>query len=584
MYTMDILHFSLLAIQVFLLSFFPASLISFYLPYNRQVSITAGFALSLLLFYLSSFAAYYFNLPAAYFFLAITAFSAFIFVIKIYGSKSASFDFKLPLVFFIFYLILAVSQTLIPYYAGGYWYFDWFEHYQRSLFFLDHLPLDFRFGPYLLTARPPFFNLVASFFMEFTGRNFYHYQLIATLLNALVILPVYLISRDHLKLNRYKYLLSIVFSIVLFNPAIFQQTTFTWTKSLSAFFVILGFYFYLDHRKEQRFLSLFLSFIFLAQAHLVHYSAVGYIIPIIFAALISSVAQFKKFFVRYVICCFVFLLILSSWYGFALKNYGVYNTFAGNTSYEWTKNLSLKDRINKDSLNFIYTFFPLIPASYLQSIRPQSSMLVKLYDLAVYFYYGNLPGTLTVTLYLLIIVCFLRIILKRFNILLKDKKARFTAFFITIGTIINLVVYPTPSNAIAGVVFFPLSLLLLCFGIISLIRLSGTISRLFWKFIVTAIFIESILGILLKIYILQTELNPQFNYRLTDTNRYQYKTLAVHLDNWYLKKDNNLVFLYDRFNTLQPLFISFLLLSWLTTFLLLMKIPPAKQGPPLHEK
>ena len=47
--------------------------------------------------------------------------------------------------------------------------------------------------------------------------------------------------------------------------------------------------------------------------------------------------------------------------------------------------MTLSSRLKKDITNFTYTFLPLISPDYLQYIKPQSSILVKIYDLAAYF-------------------------------------------------------------------------------------------------------------------------------------------------------------------------------------------------------
>src|SRR5689334_20949450 len=51
-------------------------------------------------------------------------------------------------------------------YSGGGWVADWYEHWERARFFLQHEPLETRFlGRYPLTARPPLANIVNGAFL-----------------------------------------------------------------------------------------------------------------------------------------------------------------------------------------------------------------------------------------------------------------------------------------------------------------------------------------------------------------------------------------------------------------------------------
>ena len=59
----------------------------------------------------------------------------------------------------IIWLLLFLG--IIRNYAGTTLWGDWYEHYQRAMFFADHLPIDTKFiQRYWLPARPPLFNLI----------------------------------------------------------------------------------------------------------------------------------------------------------------------------------------------------------------------------------------------------------------------------------------------------------------------------------------------------------------------------------------------------------------------------------------
>src|SRR5262249_47648714 len=49
-----------------------------------------------------------------------------------------------------------LALAIIRVYNGARWGGDWLEHFQRTLFFLHHFPVNTEiFGPYNLPARPP---------------------------------------------------------------------------------------------------------------------------------------------------------------------------------------------------------------------------------------------------------------------------------------------------------------------------------------------------------------------------------------------------------------------------------------------
>ncbi len=65
-----------------------------------------------------------------------------------------------------FGLLLAwnlLMLSLIRNYSGGLWSGDWYEHYQRSLFFAEYLPKETKFLEiYDLPARPPMMNILCA--------------------------------------------------------------------------------------------------------------------------------------------------------------------------------------------------------------------------------------------------------------------------------------------------------------------------------------------------------------------------------------------------------------------------------------
>ena len=75
---------------------------------------------------------------------------------------------------------------------------DWVEHFQRTLFFLGHWPLDYRFiWRYPLPARPPLANLTTGAFLALSHETYSYFQVFSALQCMLVFLPFFLEFEFH---------------------------------------------------------------------------------------------------------------------------------------------------------------------------------------------------------------------------------------------------------------------------------------------------------------------------------------------------------------------------------------------------
>ncbi|MCS7180427.1 MAG: glycosyltransferase family 39 protein, partial [bacterium] len=275
-------------LEIFILSFF--FFFSTYLPgrviiekfnLNREEKFVLSFGISCFLFYIYGFLIYIVNINYSVFnglfIILLNLVSLFYLIFR----KKHFFieDKNFLLTYFSCFLFLLFFQSFIPFYSGSLWFWDWFEHYLRTIFFLERLPLDITFLGYIIPSRPPLFNLVCFFFQSITGKDFYIYQIISTLINSLIILSVYLFCKEYFKIEK-RNLFFFVIVICMLNPAILRQITYTWTKAFSAYYVIVGFYFYLKFIKLKNKTSLFLSGFLFGTGFIVHYSAGPYIVPV----------------------------------------------------------------------------------------------------------------------------------------------------------------------------------------------------------------------------------------------------------------------------------------------------------------
>ncbi len=162
--------------------------------------------------------------------------------------------------------ILAIVRV----YSGGPWYADWLEHFQRTLFVLHRFPPDtplFTGGDF--PERPIFMNVLAAFYLGQAGERFEIFQAVFAFLNLTMFLPCCLIVPAIAGRRRRVLPLTAVFAL---SPMFVQNVAYTWTKALSAFFVILALWLYLAAWRKRERTRMFAAFVSLAAGTLVHYS------------------------------------------------------------------------------------------------------------------------------------------------------------------------------------------------------------------------------------------------------------------------------------------------------------------------
>jgi hypothetical protein len=224
-----------------------------------------------------------------------------------------------------------VLLGIIRNYSGAGWRGDWLEHFQRSLFFLRHFPLQIEiYGNYQLPARPPAMNVFAAFVMAQAGDRFEVFQVVFAFLNLLVFLPCAL-ALPLLARPRRPGVVPLV-GLFAMSPVLMQNATYTWTKALPAFFVIFALLLYLKAWRKRDNLRMVSAFLVLAMGTLTHYSTGPYVA---FLALHYLVFVFWKRPVKWKELALIGGLstaLLLSWFGWSLAVYGAKTTFESNTS------------------------------------------------------------------------------------------------------------------------------------------------------------------------------------------------------------------------------------------------------------
>lgn len=544
---MSILYLFFFSLLIYIAGFAPGEIIAVKLTLSTEEKFAVSFGLSFLLYYLIGFLGYTFHIAPfiTYAFLILLSLFVGLYHRKLRKHLTSENHHHYLLIFFLFFLVTVGLQAFLPSYNGGLWYFDWVEHYLRSLFFLQHQPLDTLIGSYLLPARPPLFNIVVYAYQTVLGDSFWIYQIIATLLNITLILPCFLICKNILNIKG-KYLFIILGLILLLTPSILTQITYTWTKGLSAYYLLMGLYFYIKSRTQnnlaiQQFSNVIISALFLSSAFLTHYSALPYIGIITLDAILLLFR--KKWGIRNLILFLSVIILFSSpWVFWSLKNYGVNLTLFSNTSSLWQQNSTFQQRLNKDIHNGYYTLLPLLSHPFIQLTSSQSNPWIRSYDQTFALYRSNIPGTLTFTFWSILLIYFLTACLsfirKQYFISCNN---RFLSAFIIFGFILSLPANPTADMVgVAHVTHLPVTLFLICIALKIIANLYHSGNKRTVVALISLFLIESFLVNGLRFYTLQTQLIPsQIN---SDTT-----VLQVHKDNWDLKSQYNLIFLTDLF-------------------------------------
>ncbi len=195
---------------------------------------------------------------------------------------------------FVFLLLWAVLLlSLVRHYSGGNWNIDWFEQFKRTRFFLERLPTHTLILPGdPLPARPPLMNLLGAYFLFLTqsGERFELFQVVFLFLNLLVFFPCCLIARALTKRAPKRMVLLV--AVFALSPLFVQNLTYSWTKLLTVFYVMLGIWLYLAGWRKRDSIRIVAGFVSLAAGVLVHYSAGPFMV---FLALHYMVLVLRKF-------------------------------------------------------------------------------------------------------------------------------------------------------------------------------------------------------------------------------------------------------------------------------------------------
>ena len=301
-----------------------------------------------------------------------------------------SFRVRQALRGFIFLLVWTlVVLAMIRNYSGADWYSDWLEHFQRALFFLHHFPTGTPIiMGYQLPARPPAMNELAAFFLAQTADRFEIFQLIFSFLNLLMFLPCCLIM-PALAGPRRTFLQPLV-ALFALNPVVMQNVTYTWTKAFTAFYVVLGLWFYLAGWRKNDRLRITFAFVALSAGVLAHYSAAPYLLFVTLHYLLRVFLNRSRRWREAATIAFACGLLLATWFGWSIAVYGSRATVTSNTSV-MSSQRDVVGNLVKMAANVVDSIVPVVLRNHflLDDFKNQG-LLGAIRDDVFVFYQTNL--------------------------------------------------------------------------------------------------------------------------------------------------------------------------------------------------
>jgi hypothetical protein len=143
--------------------------------------------------------------------------------------------------FLVLFLWVLLATALVRHFSIYMFQGDWIHHWRKTLVFLGQ-GTPAQFGEF--AARPPQMNLIGAFFLAQLGQEFGVFQIVFSWLNLLCFLPLCLLAPALVTRNRRRPIWLLV-ALLAFNPMFVMNATYTWTKLLPAFYVLLALWFYL---------------------------------------------------------------------------------------------------------------------------------------------------------------------------------------------------------------------------------------------------------------------------------------------------------------------------------------------------
>ncbi len=472
-------------------------------------TLCGSVALSFLLLYFAALSMYALQLPPACAYVPSIA-SAVAWIVcwrdfsRLWRHREAR---AAMLAYLALFLWLLLALLVVRNYSGSRWYGDWFEHYERALFFSEHKPADTTFlGSlrYSLPARPPMMNLLTALFFWQVSPAFELFQVVFAYLNALPILPCVLLAPSLVAKTRNRAWLTA--GILALSPMFIENGTYTWTKAFAAFYDLTALGLYLSAWRRGEFTRMVAAVACLSIALLVHYSAAVMILFLGGHYLCCLFRRRRHKWRELVVSAAVGIALFMTWLGWSLCDYGVKVTFGSNTSVTASQQFTLAGNLQKIGKNIFNTIVPFpLRGSYaddplLDTRRPPQGLA---YDRDSLFaiYQTEFPAMLGAGA-LIVVVWQLVSLMRKPPRDRRNHRFAFWFWFVVVVTLLSIIVHGEYDYLGVGhICLQPMALLGLTFAAVSLPQVPKGVR----VFALAGLLVDVVLGILLHFHFQQYE-------------------------------------------------------------------------------
>jgi len=230
-----------------------------------------------------------------------------------------------PASFFLLFLaLMLILQCVFPIYVGGFWYFDWWQHYNLSQMYIGKVSHDSMWlGMYNFASRTPLMNLNAAFFLSLFGDEFWLFQIVSSILSSAFIFPAFLLCER--LAGRKKAVL--IGALLFLSPSLVHNAWYPWPKLFAAYFVLLAAYFYIKNRREDHVpenVTCALVFGLIWAGFLAHqsslFSSIVILLDLFFRVLRREPRRILPLSIA---CALCFVVINGVWFAWAMSFFGI---------------------------------------------------------------------------------------------------------------------------------------------------------------------------------------------------------------------------------------------------------------------
>ncbi len=400
------------------------------LDISERLAISFGFSF-LIIILLTPLFVLKLDLLARFIIVLITVASLFLLKQRL---KDRDMEFNLDFVFLALVLIISLAsrffvQTIWDYpVMGG----DWFMHGFA-------IPYQFELGDWTPPRdRPLFFNLLIYNYHRLFGTSLYQYwvtQIVSVVANSVLFIPSYLIGKKIFSDKVVR--ISTAFMVIC--PYIVQHSVYTWPKNLAAYFILLMVYFLFFRNGKSTDIKgdYALAGFFAGLGYLIHNYTVIYIGTAILALLYKIHKENARNFLHEIreskyLCFFLpMIAVVSPYLCWMYLSYGTLSAAHG-ADFRTTSSFiyfpfAVKSLCLYNSPEEVFAAFFATPIHQIIWIRicnvivtllpvsiPLNPLIYRFpsYD-PVMYYDGSYPGFLSFGMYILVLIWFIRYLLKK---------------------------------------------------------------------------------------------------------------------------------------------------------------------------